>query len=185
MLIPFGIFAASGAAPPTGDYELISTTVLPSDASSVILGDLGQYSTTYKHLQVRISAKVNRSVGGDDFTVRLNGDSGANYSTHIMHGYPNNTRLAYGYGNGSMFISPAAGSNQAASVTAVVADFLDAFSTTKTKTFRAASGEATPVVGLSSGAWYNTQSITSIQFLPVYATAILAGSRFSIYGIKG
>ena len=43
---------------------------------------------------------------------------------------------------------------------------LDAYSTTKNKVFRALSGEGGGAVGLSSGSWYNTAAMTSIQFLP-------------------
>lgn len=182
MLIPLGILASSGGVP-MGDYELITTTTLTSDQTSVTLNNLAQYASTYRHLQIRISAKVNRSVGGDDFTVRLNGDSAASYSTHILIG--TGSILSYGYGNGSMFVPAAATRSTSGWSAGAVVDFLDAYSTTKNKVFRAISGESPGVVGLSSGSWYNTSAITSIQFLPVYATAILTGSRFSIYGLKG
>jgi len=183
MLIPLGILASSGAAPVGSDYELISTTTMSSDASSLTLSGLNTYASTYKHLQIRISAKTNRSAGADDLTIRFNGDSAANYSTHVLMGY--GSMLSYGYGSGSMFIPAAAARSTAGWSTGVVMDVLDAYSTTKNKVFRALSGEGGGAVGLSSGSWYNTAALTSIQFLPVYASSIVAGSRFSVYGIKG
>jgi hypothetical protein len=183
MLIPFGIFAASGAGV-ASDFELIQTTIMPSTATSLTLSNLHTYTSSYKHLQVRISAKVNRTAGGDDLTVRFNGDSGANYSTHILLG-SGSSFLAYGYGGGSMFVTGAAGSSLSTSTAGAVIDIVDAYNTSKHKGFRALSGESPGVVCLGSGSWNNTAVISSIQFLPVYSTEILAGSRFSIYGLKG
>ena len=173
-----------GSTVPAGSsFDLLFTTTMSSESPSLTLSNLNTYASDYKHLQIRISARVNRSVGGDDFTVRINGDSAANYSTHILIG--TGSMLSYGYGNGSMFVPAAATRSTSGWSAGAIIDFLDAYSTTKNKVFRALSGEAPGVVGLSSGSWYNTQAITSIQFLPVYATGILAGSRFSVYGIKG
>jgi hypothetical protein len=183
MLIPLGILASSGGEV-LSTYELISTTTMSSDASSLTLSGLNTYASAYKHLQIRFSAKTNRTAGADDLTVRFNGDSAANYSTHILMGYGSGM-LAYGYGNGSMFIPVAAARSTAGWSTGAVMDVLDAYSTSKNKVFRALSGEGGGAVALSSGSWYNTAALTSIQFLPVYASAILAGSRFSVYGIRG
>jgi hypothetical protein len=184
MLIPLGILASAGGVPPiVSDYDLLFTTTMPSDASSLTLSSLNTYASTYKHLQIRISAKTNRSAGADDLTIRFNGDSAANYSTHVLMGF--GSMLSYGYGGGSMFIPAAAARSTSGWSTGAVMDVLDAYSTTKNKVFRALSGEGSGAVGLSSGSWYNTAALTSIQFLPVYASSIVAGSRFSVYGIKG
>jgi hypothetical protein len=155
---------------------------LNSTVANVIL-DVSSFSA-YKHLQIRIGARVNRTAGGDDFTIRLNGDAGGNYSTHIFAAYAS-SRLSYGYGNGSMFVQAAAGSSAATGSAAAIVDILDAYDTSKNTVFRALSGEAPNIIGICNGAWYNTASLTSIQFLPVYGTGIIAGSRFSVYGIKG
>ena len=185
-LSALGIFSAAGAgggAASIPAYDLLFTTTMPSDASSLTLSSLNTYAADYKHLQIRFSAKTNRTAGADDLTVRFNGDSAANYSTHVLMGF--GSMLSYGYGGGSMFIPAAAARSTSGWSTGAVMDVLDAYSTTKNKVFRALSGEGGGAVGLSSGSWYNTAAMTSIQFLPVYASSILAGSRFSVYGIKG
>jgi hypothetical protein len=170
------------------DYELISTTVLGGTAASVTFSSLGTYSSTYKHLQLRVSSRTTESGGsvGGQYS-RLNGDSGNNYAGHFL------------FGNGSSVGSSAetsqpwaitglsfrAGSTANAFAASVI-DLLDPFQTTKNKTFRTLSGLAADAnrIDLHSGLWMNTASVTSWQILPAGAN-FAAGSRFSLYGIKG
>jgi hypothetical protein len=181
MLIPFGTLAASGALF-ASDFELITSTTIPSDQTSITISNLQTFSSEYKHLQLRIDAKSTRTAGSDDLTIRLNSDFGANYSCHILLGY-NGGNLAYGFGNGSMFVSPAARANTSTSAVGAFVDFLDAYSS-KHKTFRSFSGEAGQLC-LGSGSWNNTAPISTIQLVPVYVSTIAAGSRVSVYGIRG
>jgi hypothetical protein len=41
-----------------------------------------------------------------------------------------------------------------------------------------------PIVGLYSGAWYNTTALTSITLDQIIGTNFVSGSRFSLYGLK-
>jgi hypothetical protein len=69
-----------------------------------------------------------------------------------------------------------------------VVDILDSFSTTKNKTIRSLTGKngnSTREIQVWSGAWRNTNSVTSITLSTSSLANISAGSRFSIYGIKG
>jgi hypothetical protein len=51
---PLGILSAAGAGGGVaGDYELISSEILGTTAASVTFSSLGDYSSTYKHLQIR------------------------------------------------------------------------------------------------------------------------------------
>jgi hypothetical protein len=82
----------------------------------------------------------------------------------------------------------ARGNSTASSFGAGVIDILDPFSTTKNKTLRGLGGitssEATNIA-LRSGSWASTSAVTSITCLPFSADNWVAGSRFSLYGIKG
>jgi hypothetical protein len=191
MLIPFGILSAAGAGGVTGTYELISTTILGGTAASVTFSNLGDYSTTYEHLQVRYTGRSNQAQTFAGLRLTFNGDTAANYGSHIL------------YGNGSNAFSAAYSSTSnilfdqheitGASVTANIFgagiyDILDAYSTTKNKTVRFLGGrgvvpEADKKIDLGSGLWRNTASITSITFTP--NGDLIAGSRFSLYGIRG
>lgn len=183
MLIPLGFLASSGGGVDT-DFELIETQVLGSGAGSVIFTNLGTYSFTYRHLQIRATMKTNHANPWEIGQIRLNGDSGSNYATHTLAG------------NGSSVVSNAsasatsmayftAGNTTTSAFGGLVIDILDAYSTTKNKTLRMFSGSASVEIRLSSGVWLNTASTTSATLSPIFGTSILAGSRFSLYGIKG
>jgi hypothetical protein len=190
MLIPFGILSAAAQVEPAflSDYELISTTILGSAAASVTFSSLGDYSSTYKHLQIRATGRTDRTTLNSDFLrLRFNGDTGSNYALHAL------------LGNGSAVASVNVTSTVSISVErfgsdattgyfgAAVVDILDAYSTTKNKTVRSFGGAAgaTPNVVLNSGVYLNTSSTTSLTLAVGGGTNILTGSRFSLYGIKG
>jgi hypothetical protein len=86
----------------------------------------------------------------------------------------------------------AAGSNASIYYPTVI-DILDPYSTTKNKTVRGITGTEAPDVGgnraraieLKSMLFISTSSITSIQLDQALGTNFVAGSRFSLYGIKG
>jgi hypothetical protein len=187
MLIPFGILSAAGIG---SDYELISTTILGGDAASVTFSNLGDYSATYKHLQVRYTGRSNQAQTYAGLRLTFNGDTAANYGSHIL------------FGNGAGVSSASYSSTNnilldqheitGASVTANIFgsgiyDILDSYSTTKNKTVRFFGGrgsipQADSKIDLGSGLWRNTASITSITFTP--NGDLITGSRFSLYGIK-
>ena len=61
-------------------FDLLETTTLTSNASSVSFSGLDAYSD-YKHLQLRINGKFSSSV-----RLQLNGDTGSSYSWHQIYG---------------------------------------------------------------------------------------------------
>jgi hypothetical protein len=76
-------------------------------------------------------------------------------------------------------------SNTANIFGSAVIDILDPFSTTKNTTTRSLGGHnsSTARLYLGSGAYYSTAAVTSITVGP-NSGSILAGSRFSLYGIR-
>lgn len=166
----------SAGNPLYSEMELISTTLITSNTASVTF-DVTGLGSSYKHLQVRMAA--NSSASGATY-FRFNADSGNNYSQHLL------------YGNGSSVASGATTStnagyigyttNAASFYPASIIDVLDFASSTKNKTARIFHGDSGNIM-LNSGGWYSTAAITSIT---LYANVnYIAGSRFSIYGIKG
>ena len=188
MLIPFGVLSAAGAGGGVaGDYELISTEILGSDQSSVTFSSLATYASTYKHLQIRLAARTNRSGStGDVLFLRLNGDSGANYARHALQANGSTVISFAGTSANEMALDRLGSADQAANVFgSIVIDLLDTYSTTKNKTVRGLGGVATSIVQLSSGVYLSTSSTTSATLLPGVGTNFVAGSRFSLYGIRG
>jgi len=188
MPIPLGILAVAGAGgAAAGSYELIETTVLTDTQATVTFTNSSAW-TPYKHIQIRIAARTNRSAELDIVQIQMNGDTGSNYAWHQL------------YGNGGS-VQPGAGATQTnirggyitgASATtnsfgAGTIDILDINSTNKTKTIRSLIGHHSSgsyIVGLHSGLWNSTTAASSISLFGI-SSSFIAGSRFSIYGIKG
>jgi hypothetical protein len=193
MLIPLGVLAASGAGAPIGDYELISTTLISSNTPSVTFS-VSSLSSTYKHLQIRGMIRTVRGTGGDIFGFRFNGDSATNYNTHRLTATGAAVESSGDNPNDALIITyNLSTSDPANQYTAFVMDLLDPFSTTKNKTTRLffgngsapSTGAGQRHMGLESGMWRNTAAITSILARPLIGSDIAAGSRLSIYGIRG
>jgi hypothetical protein len=195
MLIPFGILSAAAGVEDAGPaYELIESAILTSNESSVTFSNLGTYASTYKHLQIRAVVRSSRTGDtGSALNIRINGDTGSNYATHTLRGNGSNViSTASTSTNVPQILDSIPATNAAGNAFAGgVIDFLDAYSTTKNKTIRnlggihGAGSPANTFVFLNSVLYNSTSSITSIEFYDAVAANLVAGSRFSIYGIKG
>ena len=187
MLIPLGFLASSGGGAET-DYELIETAIVSgSSTTSVIFSNLGDYSSTYKHLQLRLMVRTNRPINQDDsIRVRYNADTATNYSFHALRGYSGSvssfagSNVDYGYLNDFT----AASGTPTGNFTAFVIDVLDPYSSTKFKTGRTLTGSANLAhVMLASHLWRSTSAVSSIQLYS--GSTLTAGTRLSLYGVKG
>jgi hypothetical protein len=174
------------SAPPAA-YELIQSTVLTTGASSVTFSSIPQ---DFKHLQVRFITKSSTSSSTRVLKLQMNGDTGNNYAAHVLEGGGSSVQsgaFTTGTING-IFASVSTGSAVANAWPAGVMDVLDYASTAKNTTisafsgFAGASGEISQVY-LRSGFWLNTAAVTSLNFSD--SSNWLAGSRFSLYGIRG
>lgn len=183
MLIPLGILAASGAG---GPYELISTTVL-SSSGSISLTSIPQ---GYKHLQLRVVARTTASQVPDQLFIRANNDTTADrHGWHYLNGNGSSVTSGNGTTNETgIRMQMITGANATTnSFGAVVVDILDYSSTTKNKTFRSLGGYTSASgseVGLSSGFYESTNAITQLDVFGLFL-AFAAGTRVSLYGIKG
>jgi len=187
MLIPLGFLAGSGAGFDSS-YELIESVILGSAQSSVTFSSLGTYSSTYKHLQVRSVSRVTGAFGTVDDLMTLNGITTNSYASHYLLG--NGTTVSSGASTtraNMITYNSSAGASSASNVFgANVVDLLDAFSTSKNTTIRGISGNrgSNTFVDIYSGLFNNTASITSVTITSGSGNFV-AGSRFSLYGIKG
>jgi hypothetical protein len=166
-------------------YELISTTVLDSTTPSVTFSSLEASASNYKHLQLRWAGR-DASNSGDGY-IRFNSDGGNNYSAHRVVGGTSNVVSTNVVPASVVYVTSMANTNDPTNAfSSGVVDFLDFSSTTKNKTARAFTGVSATnkFVALWSGAWYNTNAITSMEFFSG-GTGWIAGSRFSLYGIRG
>lgn len=183
MLIPLGVLAASGGGVPPAEpaYELIESAILTSGQTSITFSGLSAYASTYKHFQIRL---VNFSNQANLCSIRINGNTTSTARAHWLRA------------DGSSVLSQQDGqttvgmpiynwlSGSTTNPAFAVIDILDAYSTTKNKTIKTWTGTNTQL-WLFSGFWINTDAISSITLPHPNGFDFNAGSRFSLYGIRG
>ena len=185
----------SGNAPVSfGAFDLLETQTLASSAASVTFTGLGSYSD-YKHLQIRAVAA--QTANSYEWKMRVNGDATlGNYRSHYI--WSNGSTVTSDSTNVTYFelkqsiprlSAQGYGADVDDSFNATIVDVLDFSDTSKNTTVRTLSGfyEASSLgqgISLNSGGWFDTAAITSISFEP-NSGSLVAGSRFSLYGIKG
>lgn len=161
-------------------YEPITAITVPSGTTSISFNSI---PSTYTHLQIRAFAA---SSAAANMTIRLNGDTGSNYSWHYLEGNGASTS-AGGSGSIGYLLGPVT-TNTASAYTGIIMDFLDYANTNKNKTVRTLAGVdlngSNTWLNMFSGAWYNTTAINSIT-LAISSATFTQYSSFALYGIKG
>jgi len=185
MPLIMGILAQAAAAPgPTpgaGAYDLLETEILTGSQASVTFSSLNStYGADYQHLQIRLTARTDRSDNSDTPQVVINSTAGV---SHYMLGNGSTVSSQYqsgysllGYVNGGSAPSDAFG--------AIVYNILDPFDTNKYTTGRSLGGV---VAGdnrllLTSTLYQSTTAVDSIQLDPI--GNFVTGCRFSLYGLR-
>jgi len=174
--------AGAGGA---GAYDLLETTTLTSSASSVSFTGLGSYSD-YKHLQIRAVSRTNLANIGGAVKFVFNSDTTSSYAYHKLSGDGSSVSSADFINQTGIELAVGAGGNNPANQFAtLVADLLDFSNPSKNTTARCLGGASTNFsrIELHSGAYFKTDAVTSITMTD--AADFVAGSRFSLYGIKG
>jgi hypothetical protein len=186
--IPLGILAASGVSAFFSSYDLLQTEILTGSQASVTISSLGDYAANYQHLQVRLVTRSTRADTNSRFVMQFNGDSGSNYNNHWLRGTGSAVQSEYNSSFNYGFMMQAglpAATGTSNAFGANVIDILDPFETSKYTTVRNLGGMAQSLnrIALESGAWRNTDSITSITFDDDFGS-FAQYSRFSLYGLK-
>lgn len=117
--------------------------------------------------------------------LRVNGAT-SNYQSHALYGDGSSVGSGVGFATNRIVFDAATGNTATNNFGFGVVDLLDAYGT-KNKTFRIFYGllvSGYNIVSLTSGAWFDTTALTSITIGGDFGD-LLAGSRFSLYGIKG
>jgi hypothetical protein len=166
---------------PGKDFDSIATITPYTTTTTVVFSSI---PSTYRHLQLRASAA---SAGAANMTIRLNGDTGNNYSWHYLEGNGASTSAGGGE-NGNYMLGPVT-TNTASAYTGIIIDFLDYKDTNKNKTVRTLSGVdlngSSTWLNMFSGVQYNSPSspISSIT-ITLGGSTFAANSHWALYGIK-
>jgi len=184
----------------TNSFESIATTTLSTATSTITFSSIPQ---TYKHLQLRHIARTTNASTNGNMYVRLNGDTGNNYSWHRFEAYGNgisstgqSSQPAFAVGGlmtGANSITNAFGAG--------ILDILDYTDTNKMKTIKTLTGYENNGTGsagndqgylnLNSALWFKAGSgVTSDAVNSITITIngggnFAANSQFALYGIKG
>jgi len=194
MPIPIGVLAQAGAggvAPfvPISNAYVHLSTIAADQTASVTFSDLNStYGSTYKHLELRLNTTNRNGVKTVNF--RFNGDTSTNYNHH---------KIYYSAVNVGVLSSATTSATEIPVATAYSASddrenscivrILYAFDANKFKTINAQAIEANSdtsakEISFTSGAWRNTNAITSITIFNSDSTWFRT-SRISLYGIRG
>lgn len=177
--------AASNSVTPAtpSSFESIATAT-PSGTNTVSFTSI---PSTYKHLQIRISALT--SSGGGSFRGTLNGDtSSANYIGHYLDGLGSSVIAGANSGVGWMSFGMTYGGMVTTYPNVTIIDIIDYASTTKNKTVRSFAGADNNASGgsvdLVSGLWMSTAAVNRVDIV-TGSGQYQTGSVVSLYGIKG
>jgi hypothetical protein len=178
-----------------GTFESISTFTVTSGGTSSIA--FTSIPSTYKNLQLRITAQTNRGTYGiDEALMRFNSDTGNNYTAHRMFGDGTNAVASETVSvSGILVGSGHLGTTTGGQFGINIIDIFDYASTNKNKTTRliggtdhngAQYGTIGGRVGQTSAFWTNSgNAISAITLTPANASLFTEYSSFALYGIKG
>jgi hypothetical protein len=186
---PFSATSNSITTPSALAFESIATYTGNGGSGTVTFSSI---PSTYKHLQLRITALGTAGAGGYPTSLnyfRVNSDSNSdNYSVQLLRG-DGSTRSTGGTGNpqGDFLYLPGGDSSFPASA---IIDIFDYTSTNKFKTLRSLNGSdrnGSGSVWFNTMLWKSTSAIStlSLQGDPTYNGNWATGSKFALYGIKG
>ena len=186
--ITAGLFSA-GTPPVTSSYESIATAAGTGLSGSITFSSI---PSTYKHLQIRVLGRSTYAGAQDDFNIRVNGDTGSNYSQHAIGGNGGSTG-SFGAASqtlgGSTNYAWLPGATAGASIMGVsVIDILDYQNSNKYKTLRGLCGadfNGSGSVNFWSSAWLNTSAVNSVTLLTNSTGFFTTTTQIALYGIKG
>jgi len=168
---------------PYGAYDSLATVTLSASTASITFSGI---PSGYKHLELRGISRIN--TGTEYVFVRLNGDSGANYSEHHLSGNGSTANAGGNANYNQMGIFFAMGTPSTANVVgANVTTILDYASSTKYKTMRSLDGfdaNGSGGIELVSGLWQSLSPVTSFTLTPNSSASFVQYTQFALYGIK-
>jgi hypothetical protein len=185
----FGALTTIPYQGPFGAYDALATITVPSGGLASIT--FAGIPTGYKHLQLRgIGKMTSTGASGDEpWRFTFNGDTGSNYTSHMLYGTGNGgSGNSYSNVNAtftSFYGLPFSGSNT--SWGGIVMDILDYGSLVKNKTVRALTGwdnNGNGDVLIGSALWNNSSTAINTVTLTSPAGNLAEYTNIALYGVK-
>jgi hypothetical protein len=184
-----GIWASQNYPRITSSYESIATVNVGGGGSAS--ASFTSIPATYTHLQLRWIARDSQANTGLGLYMRINNNTGSNYSRHWLRGNGSAASTANSVSTNLINLGGIPGSSSPASIFGVgIIDILDYTNTNKYKTVRAIQGTnqnttADDNIFLVSGVMFaNTDAVTRVDVIADGA-GFVQYSQFALYGIKG
>ena len=165
---------------PAGNtYEAIATQTLGSAAASVTFSSI---PATYTDLVVVVSASPSTTVymGYGE----LNGDTGSNYSETLLYGTGSAAGSARETSRPNLYFGNWTTQNTTSSRVVYIINIMNYANTTTYKTLLSRASDSTTEVNAVVNLWRSTAAINSFRLYLGGAGNFVAGSTFSLYGIK-
>lgn len=159
--------------PAGSTYTPIATTTLGSSQSSITFSSISQ---SYTDLICVVNGVI--SATDKSLLVRINGDSGSNYSSTFFYGDGVNVVSARG-SNENLFLAGRLGNVQSNSTI----NFQNYSNTTTYKTMLARGNNTIGLVLANVSLWRSTAAISSIVLSLESAANFNSGTKATIYGI--
>lgn len=159
-------------------YEPIATTTLGSSVSTI---DFSSITSSYTDLVVIITAKMSNTT---DIWIRINNDSGSNYSYTVLRGTGTTISSARGsnISAGLLADSEAAPGNDNNHI--AICQLMNYSNSTTYKTMITRANRANTGVDAVVALWRSTSAINRITLLNVGGETFSSGTVVTIYGIK-
>lgn len=162
----------------------IATNTLTTATASVTFSNLPQ---GYTDLVLVAAGKSSSTVNDYDVIVmRLNGNTGTNYSYTAILGDGVNTASERGSNVSSMSIARLSSNKSFSGFDATIIHFINYSNTTTNKTVisRSNAPQEFYEVGSYVGLFRSTDAISTILIYPGVGASFASGSTFTIYGVK-
>jgi hypothetical protein len=183
-----GVIASgiSGNLIPPTNFESIATVNFTGSSATATFSSI---PSTYKHLQLRILARIDYAGSYERFLrLRFNGST-SGYVAHYLTGDGSSVTAGAETGLAHTYIAEIPTNGWTTGIFGVgVVDILDYASTNKNKTTRSITGfdaNGSGYIRLVSGLWQNNiDAVNQIQVISDLGNYI-SGSQIALYGIRG
>lgn len=159
-------------------YEPIATTTLGSAQNSVTFSTI---SGSYTDL-VLVTYIPTVSTNSDVY-IRVNGDTGSNYSATWLRGNGTSATSTFNSNNAAGYRISDNGSPTTGSASLLITHFMSYSNTTTNKTMISRANNSATGLDATVGLWRNTNAINSIT-IRLITNNMNTGSIFTLYGVK-
>ena len=161
---------------PTATYTPLANVTLAATSTSITFGSI---PATYRDLVIVFQGLA---FGGNYATrLRLNGDTGSNYSFQRMSGNGSTAAASTGTSGTFLTLSVQADARETDRVQHYI-NLMDYSATDKHKTIISRADNSAQGTEAFAGRWANTAAITSVQIYPS-ANSFAIGTTVALYGI--